>query len=221
MRASEVGSFGEWLKTSPLADDRLWRRDLETVSNTELQLFYARAGLYGLKGNAVEAISRLQSALILAAVNGELTSKGALRLIGHEPPCERFDTDEFVDGLVKLSPARRAATLYALTARMAPEKVAELTWHEVAAMRQIHPQLREILASRAKVRHMKLPYVFWEWATEHIAVPLLKLGPTAEDAFGCTWPALQERFKTMLQISGRSDARSFISLVEEVAAGRV
>lgn len=44
MLPTEVGTFGKWLATSPLADDRIWRRDVENIGSTELQLFYARAG---------------------------------------------------------------------------------------------------------------------------------------------------------------------------------
>lgn len=44
MLPTEVGTFGKWLATSPLADDRIWRRDVENIGSVELQLFYARAG---------------------------------------------------------------------------------------------------------------------------------------------------------------------------------
>lgn len=220
MLASELDSFGGWLATSPLADDRIWRRELELVGDAELQLFYARASLRGLRGNAVEAISRLQSALILEAVHGRVGVP--MHLIAHELPCERFDVDEFVDCLLQIrTPTRRAAVLYALEAQMTPGTVAELTWQEVSKFKQLPARLREILEARGKVRHMKLPYVFWEWATEHIAVPLLRLQQDAERAFDCPWPQVQQRYKTMLWVSGRADASSFFSLVDEVAAGRV
>lgn len=31
MLPTEVGTFGKWLATSPLADDRIWRRDVENI----------------------------------------------------------------------------------------------------------------------------------------------------------------------------------------------
>lgn len=221
MRACELSTFGQWLPSSPLASDRLWNRDLELVSDMEISLFYARAGLVGLKGNAIEAIDRLQTALILSAIDGTKVPKEAMRLVAHEPPVERFAVDEFIDRLVKLPSARRAAVLFALEMALAPERVVELTWKEAANMAQLPTQARETIRARATVRHLKLPYVFWEWAGERIATPLLQLAVSAEEAFGMPWPRIQQRYTSMLWVSGRADVASFHSLVEEVAAGRL
>lgn len=221
MRASELRNFGPWLPSSPLADDRFWNRDLELVSDTELQLFYARAGLKGLKGHAVEAIEKLQTALVLAAMDGTEVPAGAMRLVGHQTPIERYHVDEFIDLLVKLPAERRSAVLFALEMRQAPERVVELTWSEALAMRQISTQVREILKARAKVKHIKLPYVFWEWATDRIATPLVQLAVSAEKVFGEPWDRIQQRYATMLWVSHRADQASFLHLVEEVAAGRL
>lgn len=220
MLPTEVGTFGKWLATSPLADDRIWRRDVENIGSTELQLFYARAGFVGLKAEAAHAIDRLQSELILAGVRGEVPN-AALQLIEHEPPTTRFDADEFIDRLVKLTPTRRAAVLYALATRSTPEQTVELTWLEINQAPQAPELVMDILKAQSKVRHMKLPYVFWEWASTRIAMPLINLQASAEQAFGMTWPAIQQRYASMLWISGRADSASFNSLVEEVAAGKL
>lgn len=221
MRASELRTFGQWLPSSPLASDRFWNRDLELVSDTEISLFYARAQLQGLKSNAIEAMDKLQAALVLASIDGTELPKGALRLVAHELPLERFTVDEFIDSLVKLPAARRAAVVFALEMRDTPERVAELTWSDTATMMQLPTQVQQILKSRGQVRHLKLPYVFWEWATERIASPLLQLAVSAEQAFGEPWQRIQQRYSTMLWVSGRADAASFYGLVEEVAAGRL
>lgn len=221
MRASELRTFGQWLPSSPLASDRFWNRELELVSDTEISLFYARAGLMGLKGHAVEAMDKLQTALILSAMDGTEVPKEAMRLVAHELPVERFMVDEFIDHLVKLSPERRSAVLFALELKRAPERIVELTWSEVKQMAQLSSNLKEILKARARVRHLKLPYVFWEWATDRIASPLLQLAVSAEEAFGMSWPRIQERYSTMLWINGQADAASFTGLVEEVAAGKL
>jgi hypothetical protein len=221
VRASELRTFGQWLPTSPLASDRLWNRDLELVSDNEIALFYARAGLQGLKGHAVEAIDKLQTALVLAAIDGTELPKEAMRLIAHEPPIERFAVDEFIDLLVKLPDARRSAVLYALAMHEAPERVTELTWGEAKRLIQVPPQITEILKARAKVRHIKLPYVFWERASDRVAAPLVQLAVSAEEAFGMPWPRIQQRYSSMLWVSGKADVASFHGLVEEVAAGRL
>jgi hypothetical protein len=221
VRASELRTFGQWLPESPLASDRFWNRDLELVSDTEISLFYARAGLQGLKAHAVEAIDRLQTALILAAIDGTEVPKEAMRLVAHEPPVERFAVDEFIDLLVKLPDARRSAVLYALAMHDTPERVTELTWSEARKLIQMPPQIRDILAGRAKVRHLKLPYVFWEHASDRVAAPLVQLAVSAEEAFGMPWPRIQQRYSCMLWVSGKADVASFQGLVEEVAAGRL
>lgn len=220
MLPTEVGTFGDWLSTSPLASDRLWRRDLERITNTEIQLFYARAGFVGLKAEAAFAIDKLQSELILEGVKGKVPD-AALQLIAHEPPTSRFDTDEFIDQLSKLTPVRRSAVLYALATKTEPEVVVEMTWLEVSQSPQIPEMLRDILVTRSKVRHMKLPYVFWEWASAKIAIPLVNLRASAEQAFSMTWPAIQQRYSSMLWISGRADSASFHDLVDEVVSGKL
>lgn len=220
MLASDLAGFGAWLKASPVAADRMWARPLEAISDSELQLFYARCGLMGLKKEAVEAIDHLQTALVLEAMHGRV-SQAALRLVTHEPPLERFTVDEFIDGLVKLRPHRRAAVLYALQGRHTPEEVAEVTWHDIRRMHQIPARQQAILDIQARVRQLRLPYVFWEWATPTLATPLVGLTVSAADAFGCSWPALQVRFDDMLWISGRADAASFLGISEEIATGRL
>lgn len=85
MLATQLGAFDKWLKTTELSDDRLWKRDLETVSDMEIQMFYARHSQRGIKTLAHEAIDRLQAALILEAVKGQVPD-AALRLITHEVP---------------------------------------------------------------------------------------------------------------------------------------
>lgn len=220
MLATQLPEFEKWLKTTELAQDRMWHRDLERISDTELQLFYARARLRGLRQEACDAIERLQSALILGAVQGQV-SDAALRLVAHEVPQQRFTADEFIDGLIKLRPARRAAVLYALHDATDPGTVEELTWSQVKGMRQIKTEVLEILRAQVRIRMLRLPYVFWEWADDRTATPVRHLAKGAEAAFGCSWPALVCRFQDMLWCSGRSDASHFLQIVEEIKTGRL
>lgn len=220
MLVSDIPSFQQWLSQSPLADDRLWRRDLAQISELEIQLFYARAHLRGLKKDAVNAIDQLQSELLVGAIEGTVP-KEALRLIGHEPPPDRFAVNEFLDLLVKVSAHRRMAILFALATRQDPERVAELSWEHAGKLTQLPELCQEILRVRAKVRHLKLTYVFWEWATPKIAAPLLSLRESAEEAFDMSWPSIQARWIDMLWINGSAEKRSFLGLVEEVSAGKL
>jgi hypothetical protein len=220
MRAVDLETFERWVGGTPLVKDRLWRRPVEDITPLEVQLLYARAGLVGMRSQAIEAIDRLQTALLIAVAQGRV-SRQTLRIITHEPPSNPYMIDEFLDCLVKLRPARRAAVLFALDAQFAPARVVELTWHEAKSIAQVKSQAREILQVQARNRHLRLPYVFWEWVSDKVAAPLLHLERDAQKAFSCDWPALQVRFTNMVWISARSDAVSFLDLAEEAASGRL
>jgi len=220
MRASLLPGFSTWLKSSPLSGDRIWSRPLGGINPVEVQLFYARAGLLGLKPFAIDAIERMQAAMILAGAAGLLT-RAEMRLVVHQPPSDPYLVDQFLDSLVKLRPARRAAVLFALTTQRQPSWVTELTWHEVSRITQIKAEAREILQAQIRVRHLKLPYVFWEWVNTRIAAPVLDLERDAYQAFECTWPALQAKFDDMIWLSGRSDCASFLGLMDEVGSGKL
>jgi hypothetical protein len=220
MQAREVGQFSTWLQTSPFVDDRLWQRPVEAISDTEIQLFYARAGLKGHVAQAREAIDLLQSEMLVEAMEGRLVGD-QLRLIAHEVPRDRYTVDEFVDRLLKLSKPRRMAALLALTTRSEPEQVAKLEWKSAGAISQTRGLAAEVLAERARVRHIRLPYVFWEWASDQIAAPLLELRTTIEDAFEEPWPAVQMHWQEMIWIDTRADTASFMGIVSEVSSGKL
>lgn len=220
MRATQVGKFGSWLASTAVSEDRLWQRELDQISPLEIQTFYARASQAGQRSVAIEAIDRLQTALITAAIEGHCT-QADLRIVGHEIPSDPYCVDDFIDGLLNLRPARRAAVLYALECVIEPEQVEELSWYKVKTLTQLKPNAQEILKAQAKTRHLRLPYVFWEWKTPDIAAPVLGLRSDAAMAFDQTWPALQASFTDMLWVSGRADAASFLGLAEEIRAGRL
>lgn len=220
MLVSDIPSFSAWLSSTQFAHDRLWFRHLEQISETEIQLFYARAGLRGLKREAARVIDQLQTDLLLATIESDIP-QAALGIITHEPPRDRFTTDEFLDRLVKVNRDRRSAILFALSVRQDPERAMELCWSSVGSLQQLSGLAREILTTRSKTRHVRLPYVFWEWATPKIAAPLLMLREGAEDAFESSWPAIQQCWADMLWINGTAEKSGFLGLVNEVATGRL
>lgn len=221
MLATEVGKFGTWLGQHALAKDRIWKRHLEQVRPGEVMLFYARARLNGLERQAHEAIEVLQSELLLhAMIKGDVSSD-AMRLILHEVPQERFTVDEFLDQMVRLDRSRRQALLVCLDTHSEAQQVVNLTWREVTAASQTPSIAREVFSARAKLRHIKLPYVFWEWATADIAAPLVNLKSCVEAAFGETWASVQMHWDDMIWVDLRADGRRFTELIEEAAAGKL
>lgn len=211
MRLCELVSVKPWLLNNPTASDRLWQRPALAVSEGEIQLFYARCSLLGLRQDAIDAIDALQAAVIISSFDGEL-AEVASAIIMHEPPVEPFLVDELVDGLIKLRPARRQACLLALEMNSDPQDVANLTWKAAQGMKQVKPLCLEILTASARTRHLNLPYVFWEWATRQIATPLLELQWSIETAFGCTWPQLVQRHRRMVMLNRGADAASLLDL---------
>jgi hypothetical protein len=221
MRLRDVQGVGEILATSSFGTDPLWDKELEGVKEESITLFYARASIAGMRKEAIDLIEAVQSAVIVAAFHGEKAA-GVSAIIMHVPPPDPFMVDEFVTRLAKLSQARCRACLYALVTRSAPPAVTALTWNDLPQGRSHLPVLaREILDECARTRHIRLPYVFWEWATNKIAAPLMDLQGTIEVAFCCTWPELVEKHDRMIKVNRSSDSTSFMQLADEVRRGHL
>lgn len=213
MRLCDLASVKSWLPTHPLASDPLWQREGASLSEGDIMLFYARAGI-GRRQDAIEAIDTLQANVLQAVMTGEL-HEPPIAIVMHEPPPNPFFADELVDGLVRLRPARRRATLFALESDRTPEAISMLTWTNAGRMRQLSPLCGEVLQESARTRHLKLPYVFWEWATPEIATPLLELQWSIEKAFGCTWPQLAYRYRNMIKVNRSADSASLLQLANK------
>ena len=216
MRLIDVRGVAQMVSDTPVADDRLWNKELCMVSETDIQLFYARSQLAGARDAAIDVIDRLQAMLIAESFEGRESSPA---IILHVPPVDRFMVDELVDGLAKLPLPRRRAILYALETGSSPKQITVLPWKGLPA-----PNSRiaaEILTAAGQTRHMKLPYVFWEWVSAQIAAPLLELQWSAEQAFGCPWPQIVSRYSLMGNIDRRSEDASFLKLADEIIAGRL
>ena len=132
-----------------------------------------------------------------------------------EPQPPRFFADELLDGLERLAPSRRAACLFALESGLAPDFVTELTWRRLQ-VQSLPPLALEVLLTAQRVRHIRLPYVFWEWATDKIAAPLLRFRGDVEQAFDCEWEDLRKKYQSMVFIDRKADARHFLALRQEV-----
>jgi hypothetical protein len=218
MRLIDLPGMPGFLETSPVGGDALWRREVGQVTDETIQLYYACAHLKGYRAAAVEAIDRVQSAAIMFAFENPSATTQLQSIVLHTPPEDPYFVDEFVDSLVKLRPARRRACLFALETQVDADDMVTLSFEAAKGMHQLPPLCQEILALQGKTRHFRLPYVFWEWATEQIATPLIRLGWSIEVAFECSWPQLSRRYREMVWINRSSEATSLLKLVEE--AGR-
>lgn len=217
MLVGEVGAFGVWVRNSAVSDDRLWQRPLGKISDMEIHLFYARQGLKGMRDEAIDAISRLQAACVTLSFHGDLDMGEAATVIMHEPPDPRFMVDELIDGLVKLTPARRHAVLFDLECAQLIGDSHTLVWDQILPNRGALTRLaREVLAVALSRRNLKLPYVFWEWATPTIAGPLLHYRRDVEAAFGMNCALLQARYSGMIMIDRRAESTSLLQLAADL-----
>jgi hypothetical protein len=218
MRLRDVAGMSEVLAGTELGNDPVWSREEDRLSGTDIQLFYARNGLKGQKQAAIDLIDQAQAVVIRALFAGDLPKGAFSALVLHETPPAPYMADEFVEGLVRLRPSRRGACIFALENHMPPAQVTELFWTQLDLASLSKASLEVIRAQRV-MRHIRLPYVFWEWATPSIASPLLVLKPTIEEAFAIPMVELQERYDRMVLIDRRADALSFMALVKAVDRG--
>lgn len=220
MHALAISEFANYIAGSEIAADKIWEKPLDAISGMDIQLFYARSQISGNMAIAKRAIDALQSELLVLAARGRISGK-FLRIVEHEVPSERFTADEFMFRLGNVSGSRIQAILFALATRTSPNTVAGMEWATLTAQGFAPGLPHEIMTKRAKLRHLRLPYVFWEFATEKIATPLLKLQESAEDAFNASWPAIQEIWGEVIWISPRADAHNLLAVVAEVQGGRL
>lgn len=212
MLLGEMGRLASTLPNSPVGADPIWRKPADKISDNDIQLFYARASVAGQRQAAIDAIDQAQAVAICLAFNGE---RIAPALIMHTPPESPFMLDEFIEGLNRLQGHRRLACLFALESSETLESVTMLQWSRI---KPAHRQglAGEVLAMADRSRHIRLPYVFWEWATDHIAAPLIELKWSVENAFERPWPALVRRYRDMVWVSQRAERASFDMLLQQV-----
>jgi hypothetical protein len=216
MKLGDVLGMSAVVAVDQLASDPLWSRTSANMTPTDIQLFYARAGLQGLRQEAIDTIDRAQAVVVKELFAGSLPRGSFSALVLHEAPARPYMADEFVDGLIKLRKERRGACLYALEHALDPADVTELTWNKLKLDEQPATCMEIINAARAG-RHMRLPYVFWEWSTPNIAGPLMGLQLSIEEAFGCKIAELQTKYKRMILIHRGAEAASFMSLAKQLA----
>lgn len=215
MKLKEVRGMAGILAYSELGRDVLWEHEEFGLSIHDIQLFYVRAGLKARRQMAIDLVDQAQEIVIRALFDG-LLSKGAFEpLVLHETPTVPYMFDEFVEGLVKLSQARRGACVYALENHLRPVEVTELFWLGLDLRGQSKTS-EEVIGEARVLRHFKLPYVFWEWAAEDIASPLLGLQGAIEKAFGTAMIDLQMLYDRMMMSNCRTECASFMNLAKQL-----
>ena len=214
MRLGDVGRLRAAFPVDGIGNDPIWNRTAFELTDNDIQLFYARWGIKGQRQRAIDLIDVAQAEVVKALFAGQLPKMAFSALVLHEIPPQPFMADEFVDGLTRLRPSRRGACVFMLETHLAPSAVTDLSWKDLEFL-QLTRTASEVVDAARVQRNGNLPYVFWEWATEHIASPLLELGPTIEKAFGSSVAELQVRYSRMIMIDRRTESASLLSLIKK------
>lgn len=211
MQLGQISVVREVLANHALKNDKLWQKNCNEITESDICLFYARAGI----GNRVVAsrlIQAIQNALIGSAFN-ELNAPLSQALLLHEVPAEPFYADELVDGLTELSSQEGLATVFSLETRVEPYVVARLTWKELTSIRQPNQIAEEIIEKARHRKHPRLPYVFWQKVSPTLYAPIFDLPQKIQTAFGMNWVKLLYAYENMMPVCRKSEAEYFNSII--------
>lgn len=213
MQLRDLGQVTAHLEGSAVFEDKLWDGEVDKTTRMDLVMFHARMTSHGLGKQALEALDVLQGEAIAAVAMGRVKQVGFL---GYDSTRRTFTTDDLIVGLNTLPVVARQAVLYALEARVAPQKAEHLSWRDVLAASDQTPLMVEILRQRNRVRHIRLPHVFWRNMQPNLDAPLMELQDMAERAFERRWDMLQADYESILQISARAEADSFLAMTRSL-----
>lgn len=201
----ELGALPVILSDSLLAKTPLWKREVRTVTPTDLFAFVA---LYRGSSKYFDAIAETNCVVgagIAALDSGAIDRADFIRFV---PPKAPFLLSDLYRFLRKLSPMRRRATLFALETKMAPRHVVELGWKD------LRKGTMTILAAQivdAMPRHIRLPYVFWDYLSNGSAGPLFGLSESIlECSDGLGFEALLEMYERMILVDADANFEGFI-----------
>lgn len=211
MQLGQISVVGEVLANHPLKNDKLWQKDCDKLTESDICLFYARAGI-GNRVVASKLIQEVQDALIGSTLN-ELNAPLPQALLLHEAPREPFYADELVDGLAELSSQEGLATVFSLETKVEPAIVARLTWKELSLVKNPNQIAEEIIEKSRYRRHPRLPYVFWQKVSPTLYAPIFDLPQKIETAFGMNWVKLLYAYENMMPVCRKSEAEYFNSII--------
>lgn len=208
---AQLGSLPALLPNSLLSTSPLWKREVKSVRSLDLALFLR---LHKGSGNYLKALREvdvLKNAVMQAHIDDALP-EDALSLMEHTAAHERLSLGEFVEWLEQTTLARRRAILFCLETEMNVKAAIDLTWRD---LRQV--QMTEFATElvRASVRHIRLPYVFWDTLPNGAAAPLFGLQETAlEVSQGLGINVLRRLYRDLVPLDPAADLEAFLEDVK-------
>jgi hypothetical protein len=119
-----------------------------------------------------------------------------------------FTAGDLVEGLSFMEPTYRMGALFGLETGLTAVQVTDLTFSNLKGLEFKSELGRAVLAQR--VRHLRLPYVFWLTLENGLAMPLMYLEEQVRAAFGgMSWSDLQRAYDRMVWIDDQVESDCF------------
>lgn len=203
---AQLGQLPTLLSDSLLSSSPLWKREVKTIKPLDLALFIR---LHKGTSNYLEAVREVEDLknYAMQAHIDDLLPETELELLEHDVPREQFTSGDLVEWLEGTSLARRRALLFALEMELDPRFVIEMSWRDLHGM-NLTSLAHELV--KASVRHIRLPYVFWDYLPNGSAAPLFGLHETAlEVSQGLGMGVMQRLYCNMIAYDGKAEAAAF------------
>lgn len=203
---AQLGHLPNLLPDSLLSSSKLWKREVKTLKPLDLALFIRLHKGTSNYLKAVREVEDLKNYVMQANIDG-LVDDDSLDLLEHDMPREQFTTGDLVEWLESTTVQRRRALLFALEMDLDPRFVIEMTWRDLHGLNLT--SLAHELA-KASVRHIRLPYVFWDSLPNGAAAPLFGLHETAlEVSQGLGMGVLRRLYHAMIACDVQADSAAF------------
>ena len=189
-----IGTLGSEAINTPLANSKLWERDVETISPEEIYAFIQRHKMIGNEGAARHSVDVLLSELKKSIAKREITGCKIDRLSAFDVRLSLSDISKL---LHQMSRVKVLATLFALETDVDLKDITLLRWSQLNKM-QLSERAKEVVTYL--VRHIRTDLVFWEYDSGRIS-PLFSFEAYVESVTGYEWGGLQAAYDSRIDIN--------------------
>ena len=196
----DLGALSNSLSNSLISQSSLWKRDVSTITQTDILVFLTAHRHTKNYGRACREINAVIDAGAEALISGIVDEA---EFVFFEMPKIAFTSDDMIEWLSCVSDIRQKALLFSLEMNMDPKAVIGLEWKSLRELR-LTPTAYEIVTGLP--RHMNLKYVFWDFLSNGSAAPLFGLAESAlEVSQGLGFDVLRDLYKRMVLIDEQDE----------------
>lgn len=212
----DFGDLPVILSNSLLSKTPLWKREVRTITPTDLNAFVALHKGTSQYAQALREVNVLVDVGIESLANGQLKQA---EFAFYDNPEPTFIVSDLIEWISDMPIIRRRATLFALEMKMQPREVVELSWGHI---RKLDLTLIASELVRAMPRHIRLNYVFWDTLPNGAAAPLFGLSESILEASqGLGFDTMLRLYNRMVMIDSNSDALDFVEKMNLTGMNRI